>query len=58
VEVRPFVICMVGAILHYFNTVPFRSAFGDRDPLTKEAVAAQRAAVLDFIAHALLKEKA
>jgi hypothetical protein len=58
VEVRPFVTCMVGAIVHYFNTVPFRSAFGEKDPLSKEAIAAQRAAVLDFISHALLKEKA
>ena len=58
VEVRPFVTCMVGAILHYFNTAPFRAAFGESDPLSPEAIAIQRAAVLDFIAHALLKEQA
>jgi TetR/AcrR family transcriptional regulator len=58
VEVRPFVTCMVGAILHYFNTVPFRAAFGESDPLAPEAIAAQRRAVLDFVSHALLKEQA
>lgn len=58
VDTRRFTICMVGTILHYFNTVPFASAFGDLDPLGPEAVAAQRAVVLDFISHALMKEKA
>jgi TetR/AcrR family transcriptional regulator len=58
VEPRYFVTCMIGAILHYFNTVPFRAAFGERDPLAKEAIAAQRAAVLDFVSHAVMKEKA
>jgi len=58
VEVRPFVTCMVGAILHYFNTAPFRAAFGESDPLAPEAIARQRAAVLDFVAHALIKEQA
>ncbi len=56
VEVRPFIVCMVGSILHYFNTIPFAQAFGQSDPLAPEAVAAQRVAVLDFISHALLKE--
>jgi TetR/AcrR family transcriptional regulator len=56
VNPRQFVVCMVGAILHYFNTVPFAAAFGDRDPLSQEAIAAQRAAVLDFVSHAVLKE--
>jgi TetR/AcrR family transcriptional regulator len=56
VNPRHFSVCMVGAILHYFNTVPFASAFGDRDPLSREAIAAQRAAVLDFVSHALIKE--
>jgi TetR/AcrR family transcriptional regulator len=56
VDVRHFVVCMIGSILHYFNTVPFAAAFGERDPLAPEQVAAQRAAVLDFVSHALLKE--
>jgi AcrR family transcriptional regulator len=56
VNARQFVVCMIGAILHYFNTVPFAAAFGDRDPLSREAIAAQRTAVLDFVAHAIMKE--
>jgi TetR/AcrR family transcriptional regulator len=56
VNVRNFVVCMVGAILHYFNTVPFAAAFGDKDPLSPERIAAQRTALLDFVAHALLRE--
>jgi len=58
VNVRSFVVCMVGSIVHYFNTVPFASAFGDRDPLAPEAIATQRIAVLDFVSHALMKEQA
>jgi TetR/AcrR family transcriptional regulator len=56
VNVRHFVVCMVGAILHYFNTAPFAAAFGEKDHLSTEKIAAQRAAVLDFMSHALLKE--
>jgi TetR/AcrR family transcriptional regulator len=56
VNTRGFIVCMVGSILHYFNTVPFAAAFGDRDPLSREAIAAQRAVVLDFVSHALIKE--
>jgi TetR/AcrR family transcriptional regulator len=56
VDTRRFIVCMVGSILHYFNTVPFAAAFGDRDPLSREAIAAQRAVVLDFVSHALIKE--
>jgi TetR/AcrR family transcriptional regulator len=58
VQIRNFVVCMVGAILHYFNTVPFAAAFGEANPLSAEKIAAQRAAVLDFVSHALLKEQA
>jgi TetR/AcrR family transcriptional regulator len=57
VDVRHFVVCMVGSIVHYFNTVPFAAAFGERNPLAPEQIAAQRAAVLDFVEHALLKER-
>jgi TetR/AcrR family transcriptional regulator len=58
VDTRRFTICMVGSVLHYFNTIPFASAFGEQDPLAPEAIAAQRATVIDFVSHALLKEKA
>jgi TetR/AcrR family transcriptional regulator len=57
VSVRHFVVCMVGAILHYFNTAPFAAAFGEKDPLSPERIAEQRAALLDFIAHALMRER-
>lgn len=56
VQIRQFIVCMVGSILHYFNTVPFAAAFSPGDPLAPDRVAVQRAAVLDFITHALLKE--
>ncbi len=56
VNVRNFSVCMVGSILHYFNTAPFAAAFGDRDPLSPENIAVQRVAVLDFLSHALFKE--
>jgi TetR/AcrR family transcriptional regulator len=54
VEVRGFVICMAGAVQHYFNTIPYATAIGTPDPLAQEAVAAQRNAVLDFVSSALL----
>jgi TetR/AcrR family transcriptional regulator len=57
VDSRRFTICMVGAVLHYFNTAPFASAPEENDPLSPEAVAAQRTAVIDFVSHALFKEK-
>lgn len=56
VHVRHFIVCMVGAILHYFNIAPFAAAFGDMDHLSPEKVAVQRAALLDFVSHALMKE--
>ena len=55
VDPRRFVVCMVGAILHYFNTIPFAVAMGSTDSLTLEAISAQRSAVLDFVWHALRK---
>jgi hypothetical protein len=48
---------MVGSMLHYFNTVPIAIAIGLPNPLSEEAIATQRAAVLDFVMHALIKEK-
>lgn len=56
VELLHFAPSMVGAIIHYFNTVPFAEAFGKGDPLAPERVAAQRAAVIDFCTHALFKD--
>lgn len=56
VEILHFAPCMVGATIHYFNTVPFAAAFGMGDPLAPERVSAQRAAVLDFVSHALFKD--
>ena len=57
VNVRGTIICMVGSILHYFNTVPFATALGESNPLSTEAISAQRASVIDFVMHALVKEK-
>jgi TetR/AcrR family transcriptional regulator len=56
-NIRGTIICMVGSILHYFNTVPFALAIGEANPLSAEAIAAQRASVIDFVMHALTKEK-
>lgn len=58
VNIRGTIICMVGSMLHYFNTVPFALAIGEPNPLSAEAIAVQRAAVIDFVMHALIKEKA
>ncbi len=57
VDARRVVVCMIGSILHYFHAFPFAVALGHVDPLSPENLAAQRAAVLDFVSHAVLKEK-
>jgi TetR/AcrR family transcriptional regulator len=56
IGIRGFAVCMAGSVQHYFNTVPFATAIGTPDPLALEAVAEQRAVVLDFISHALLEQ--
>ncbi len=57
VDVRRFMICMIGATVHYFHSLPFAVAMGNHDPLSAENLAAQKAAVMDFISHAIMKEK-
>lgn len=57
VDVRGFVICMTGCIVHYFHSIPFAVSMGNSDPLSAENLAAQKATVLDFITHAVMKKK-
>ncbi|HWR14281.1 MAG TPA: TetR/AcrR family transcriptional regulator [Terriglobales bacterium] len=52
-DVPGFLVCMVGSIVNYFNTIPFALAMDQPNPLGKEALAAQKAATLDFVAHAV-----
>jgi TetR/AcrR family transcriptional regulator len=56
IDTRGFAVCMAGAVQHYFNTIPFAIAIATPDPLAVEAVARQRAVVLDFVSHALFAD--
>jgi hypothetical protein len=40
-------------VVHYFTSLPVAQLLGNKDPLAPEALGAQRAAVTDFIIHAL-----
>ncbi|HVZ17961.1 MAG TPA: TetR/AcrR family transcriptional regulator [Terriglobales bacterium] len=53
VDPRRFAMTMAAVVVHYFNALPLAQLMGNKDPLSPESVAAQRAAVLDFITHAL-----
>ncbi len=53
VDRRRFAMAMGNVVTHYFNSLPVAQLLGNNDPLTPENIAAQRAAVLDFITHAL-----
>lgn len=56
VEIRRFAVMMAAAVVHYFNSLPLAQLMGNKDPLAADCVAAQRAAVLDFITHALFRQ--
>jgi TetR/AcrR family transcriptional regulator len=56
VDPRRFAMTMVAVVVHYFNSLPIAQFMGSKDPLAPESVAAQRAAVIDFITHALFAE--
>ena len=56
VETRRFAMMMAAAVVHYFNSLPIARLMGNKDPLAPDCVAAQRAAVLDFITHALFRQ--
>ncbi|HUN89309.1 MAG TPA: TetR/AcrR family transcriptional regulator [Terriglobales bacterium] len=56
VEPRRFAMMMAAAVVHYFNSLPLARLMGNNDPLAPDCVAAQRAAVLDFITHALFRQ--
>jgi TetR/AcrR family transcriptional regulator len=55
-EIRRFAVMMAAAVVHYFNSLPLAHLMGNQDPLAPECIAAQRAAVLDFITHALFRQ--
>ena len=48
-----FIPSMISVIIFYFNSAPVMKAMTGADPFAPERVAARRAAVLDFISHAL-----
>jgi len=56
VDPRRFAMAMGNVVAHYFNSLPIAQLLGNTDPLSPENLAAQRAAVLDFISHALFRE--
>jgi TetR/AcrR family transcriptional regulator len=60
-EFRPvdplqFIPSMISVIIFYFNSAPVIKTMTGADPFTPERVAARRAAVLDFVSHALFCE--
>ena len=55
-EIRRFAVMVAASVVHYFNSLPLAQFMGNKDPLAPECVAAQRAAVLDFITHALFRQ--
>jgi len=56
VDTRRFAMAMGAVVAHYFNSLPIAQLLGNTDPLAPECIAAQRAAVIDFISHALFRE--
>jgi len=58
VDPRRFGMAMGAVVVHYFNSLPLANLLGNPDPLAPEAVAAQRAAVIDFVTHALFRDTA
>jgi len=57
VDAGQFVPSTIGSIVHYFLTAPLRRKFMPGDPFNADAIAARRAAVLDFIAAALFTNR-
>jgi len=57
VDAGQFVPSTIGSIVHYFLTAPLRRKFMPGDPFSADAIAARRAAVLDFIAAALFTNR-
>jgi TetR/AcrR family transcriptional regulator len=57
VDPLQFVPTMISAIVFYFVNAPVMRMMTGADPLSKERVAARRAAVLDFISAALFRER-
>ena len=60
-EFRPvdplqFIPSMISVIIFYFNSAPVIKAMTGADPFSPQRIAARRAAVLDFISHALFCE--
>ena len=53
VDPRRFAMAMGAVVVHYFNSLPIAQLMGNKDPLSPESITTQRAAVLDFITHAL-----
>ena len=57
VDIFHFVPSMVAVIVFYFSSTPMLRAIMPGDPLSSERIAARKAAVVDFISHALFTDK-
>jgi TetR/AcrR family transcriptional regulator len=53
-----FVPSMIAVIVFYFTSAPVTRLMTGKDPMSKERIAARRAAVLDFISAALFRQAA
>jgi TetR/AcrR family transcriptional regulator len=57
IEAVQFAPSAIGSIVHYFLTAPLRRKFFDEDPTSPQVIRERRAAVLDFIAAALFRDR-
>jgi len=55
VDPLQFVPSMIAVIIFHFNSAPVMRVMTGKDPLSPQRLAARRAAVLDFISHALFE---
>jgi len=58
VDPLQFVPSMIAVIVFYFTSAPVMRLMSGKDPLSRERIAARRAAVLDFISAALFQHPA
>lgn len=56
VDPRRFAMAMGAVVVHYFNSLPIAQLMGAKDPLSPDSISAQRAAVIDFVTHALFAD--
>jgi len=57
VDLEQFIPSMIAVIVSHFTNAPVKRLMTGTDPLSPEVLAARRAAVMDFIAAALFRQK-